>query len=61
MPWGGASGQNLGHLRVFISFAFFLLWNHSFLNSRYYFLVDSLCDVGPKEVYCPRVGLEVKI
>ena len=38
MPWGGARGQNLGHLRIFFSF-FFLLWNHSCLNNRYYLVV----------------------
>ena len=36
MPWGGARGQNLEHLRFFLSFTFFLVWNYSYLNNRYY-------------------------
>ena len=38
MPQGGASGQNLGHLKVsLIFFAFiFLLCNQSYLKNRYY-------------------------
>ena len=42
MPGGGARGQNLEHLRFF-SFAFFLVWNYSYLNNRYY-LGLTLCD-----------------
>ena len=34
MPNGGASGQNLEHLRIFNAFIF-LLWNHLYLNNRY--------------------------
>ena len=37
MLWGGARGQNLRHLRIFIfCLLFFLLLNHLYLNSRYY-------------------------
>ena len=31
MQGGGARGQNLEHLRIF-----FLVWNYSYLNMRYY-------------------------
>ena len=59
MPLGGARGQNLEHLRIFI-FYFFLLLNHSYLNNRYYLgLIFSIAS--DLRVECPRVGLEVKI
>ena len=36
MPGGGARGQNLEHLRIFFLSFFFLVWNYSYLNKRYY-------------------------
>ena len=37
MPQGGARGQNLGHLKYLLFFAFiFLLSNQSYLKNRYY-------------------------
>ena len=37
MPQGGARGQNLGHLKNRVFFAFiFLLCNQSYLKNRYY-------------------------
>ena len=57
MPRGRASGQNLEHLRF--SF-FFLVWNYSYLNNRYY-LGLTLSVTSDLRVYCPGVGQGVKI
>ena len=54
MPQGGARGQNLGHLRIF-KFFFFLLWNHAYLNNRYY-LGLTLSMASDLRVQCPQGG-----
>ena len=59
MPGVGARGQNLEHLRFF-SFPFFLVWNHSYLNNRFYLglnlsVTSNLC------FKCPEVVPGVKI
>ena len=46
MPLGRARGKNLEHLGM----NFFLVWNYSYLNNRYYLgetLSLSLCDFRP--------------
>ena len=54
MPRGGARGQNLGHLRIFkFFFFFFLLWNHSYLNNRYY-LGLTISMGSDLRVQCPQ-------
>ena len=45
MPWGGARGQNLEHLRIFFSFAFFSCME-LFVYEQLY-RVDSLFEVHP--------------
>ena len=68
MPWGGARGQNLEHLRFFFSFTFFfLVWNYSYLNHLYKFeqkalyRADFLSVTSDYRVQCARVGRGVKI
>ena len=56
VPWGGARGQNLGHLRIFFSF---LLGNHSCFNNMYY-LVLTLTVTSTIGVKCPGVGHRVR-
>ena len=47
MQGGGARGQNLEHLRIFFFFSlFFLVWNYSYLNNRYYLRL-TLYDFQP--------------
>ena len=60
MPWGGARGQNLEHLRIFYAFIF-QLWNHLYLNIRYYYRVDFLSVTSDYRVQCPRVGLALGV
>ena len=57
MPQGMARGQNLEHLRFFF---FFLIWNYSYLNNRYY-LGLTLSVTSDLRVYCPGVGQGLKI
>ena len=51
----------MGYLRILkkISF-FFLLWNHSYLNNRF-FLGLTFSMASDLRAQCPRVGLGVKI
>ena len=56
MPRGGVRAQNLGHLRIFkFFFFFFLLWNHAYLNNRYY-LGLTLSMASDLRVQCPQGG-----
>ena len=45
MPWGGARGQNLGHLRKFFFCFFFFM--ESLYEQHVLLSVDSLCDICP--------------
>ena len=63
MPWGGAMGQNLGHLRFFF---FFLLFFFSFMESfifeqKVLFRVGFISLTSDHRVQYPRVRLGVKI
>ena len=47
MQGGGARGQNLEHLRIFFSFAFFTCMELFVFEQQVLFRVDSLCDFQP--------------
>ena len=48
MPGGGARGQNLEHLRICFSFAFFFPCMELFVfELQVLFRIDSLCDPQP--------------
>ena len=47
MPRGGARGQNLEHLRIFFSFAFFSCMELFVFEQQVLFRLDSLCDPQP--------------
>ena len=47
MQGGGARGQNLEHLRIFFSFAFFSCLELLVFEQQVLFRVDSLCDFQP--------------
>ena len=47
MQGGGARGQNLEHLRIFFSFAFFTCMELFVFEQQVLFTVDSLCDFQP--------------
>ena len=47
MQGGGARGQNLEHLRLFFSFAFFTCMELFVFEQQVPFRVDSLCDFQP--------------
>ena len=63
MPWGGARGQNLGHLRFFfLHFCFYFSFMESFVfEQKVLFRVYFLSVTSDYKVQCPRVGLGVKI
>ena len=62
MPWGGARGQNLGHLGFFLIFPFsFHSRNHLYLNKSLLFRVYFLSVTSDYMVQYPRVGLGVKV
>ena len=56
IPRGRARGKNLEHLGM----NFFLVWNYSYLNNRYY-LGLTLSVTSDLRVYCLGVGQGVKI
>ena len=63
MHRGGAKGQNLGHLRIYIYF--FLYFHFSFMESFVFeqkalYLADFLSVTSDYRVQCPRVGLGSK-
>ena len=60
MPWGGARGQNLGHLRIFFCFYFSFMDSFVF-EQKVLFRVYFLSVTSVYRVQCPRVGLGVKI
>ena len=47
MQGGGARGQNLEHLMIFFSFAFFTCMELFVFEQQVLFKVDSLCDFQP--------------
>ena len=63
MPWDGARGQNLGHLRIFlIFFCFYFSVIESFLfEQKVLFRVDFLSVTSGYSVHCPRVGLALGV
>ena len=47
MPRDGARDQNLEHLRIFFSFAFFSCMELFVFEQQVLFRIDSLCDPQP--------------
>ena len=60
VPWGGARGQNLGHLGLFLIF-FLVVFIHEIIKQKVLFRVYFLSVTLDYMVQCPRVGLGVKI
>ena len=65
MQRGGAKGQNLGHLRIYIYMYFFLYFYFSFMESFVFeqkalYRADFLSVTLDYRVQCPRVGLGSK-
>ena len=62
MPQGGARGQYLEHLIIFIFFCFYFSLMDSFVFRQHkLFRVDFLSVTLDHRIQCHRVGLEVKI
>ena len=61
MPWGGARGQNLGHIGLFLICFFLLVFIHEIIKQKVLFRVYFLSVTLDYMIQCPRVGLGVKI
>ena len=64
MPWGGARGQSLGHIRIFsffYAFIFSIMESFVFEQKVLFIRVEFLSVTSDYRVQCPRVGLGFKI